>query len=92
MYNVQYCTERTIAGESESGAGQRLRRGQPSEKTAVARHVRFARAADVQHRTVAVPDGVPISVGSAVRRRRPAVRVGRRGHREMEIETDQPSP
>jgi len=76
-----------IAGEPEPGAGQRLRRGQPSEEAAVARHVRLARAADVQHRSVvAVPHGVPIGVGSAVRR--PAVRAGRRGHREMEIETD----
>jgi len=73
-----------IAGEPESGAGQRLRRGQSGEKAAVARHVRPARAADVQHRFVAVPDGVPVGVGATVRRRT-ADRVGRRGHGKVEV-------
>lgn len=75
-----------IAGEPQSGAGQRLRRGQSGEKATVARHVRSARAADVQHRFVAVPDGVPVGVGSAVRRRK-ADRVGRRGYGKVEVET-----
>lgn len=75
-----------IAGEPQSGAGQRLRRRQSGEKATVARHVRPARTAHVQHRSVAVPDGVPVGVGSAVRRRK-ADRVGRSGHGKVEVET-----
>lgn len=74
-----------VAGEPESCARQRLRRGQPGEKAAAARHVRPARSAHVQHRPVAVPDGVQIGRGPAVRRRS-AVRVGRRGHGKVEAE------
>lgn len=72
-------------GEPQSCVGQRLRRGQSREKAAVARHVRPARAADVQHRSVTVPDDVPVGVGATVRRGRAADSVGRRGHGKVEV-------
>lgn len=45
-----------FAGKPKSGAEQRLQRRQPGEKTAIARYVRSARAARVQHRPVAISD------------------------------------
>lgn len=64
-----------------------MRRRQSSEKTVVARHVRPAGTARVQHRPVAVPDGVPVGRGPAIRRRH-AVRAGGGGHAKMEIQAE----